>query len=114
MLKQLVEALKSAKKIELFVIIAAVCTLLVIGTGDKTADKTIQDPQEQRLERILSQIEGAGDVAVMLSYEDAYPKGCVVASSGAEDMHIYLELQRAVKALTNLELEQIEIVKSKG
>ena len=40
--------------------------------------------------------------------------GVVVAASGADDLRAMLELQQAVRTLTGLELDRIEIVKSKG
>ena len=80
-----------------------------LGGGGSGADDT-----EARMERILSRIEGAGRVTVMLSGGEGAIEGAVVAASGAGDARVVLELQRAVRALTGLELEKIEIVKSKG
>ena len=50
----------------------------------------------------------------MLAGTEDTPEGAVVAASGAGDARVVLELQRAVRALTGLELEKIEIVKSRG
>ena len=70
---------------------------------------------EKRMERLLSSIEGAGRVSVMISQgTDGEIAGVVVAASGADDLRVMLELQRAVRTLTGLELDRIEIVKSKG
>ena len=111
-MKQLTEALRGAKRIELLVIIAMLCTLLVLAMNSGDGDVTAY-PQEERLERILSEIEGAGRVKVMLTTEDDVVQGCVVTAEGADDIAIMLKLQRAVQALTNLDLNRIEIVKSK-
>ena len=112
-MKQLGELLKGARRIEFWIAAAAVCALLALalsGNGAVSGAKST----EARMERILSRIEGAGRVAVMLSGADGAPEGVVIAASGADDARVVLELQRAARALTGLDLEKIEIVKSKG
>ena len=111
-MKQLMEALKSARKLELLLGLAALAVLLVLGMGGGLDDGGVS-PEEKRMERILSSIEGAGRVTVMLSGdEEGRCTGAVVASPGAGEIGVILQLQRAVQTLTELELEQIEIVKA--
>ena len=113
-MKQLLVALKSARKIEILIIAAMLCILLVLCMGGENIKDGAND-EEKRMQHILSQIEGSGRVSVMITHnDDGEYAGVVVASSGADDVRAMLELQRAVKALTGLELEAIEIVKSKG
>lgn len=111
-MKQLMEALRAARKLELFILVAAVGILLALGMGAGFGDGGA-NTEERRMERILSSIEGAGRVTVMLSgdAETGYT-GAVVASPGAGNIAVSLRLQQAVRALTELELEEIEIVKS--
>ena len=109
-MKQLIEALKSARKLEICIAVAALAALLALSIGGGTGQQASEE--ELRMQRILSRIEGAGRVSVMLSGDGMCCMGAVVASSGAEDISVMLQLQRAVRALTGLELEQIEIVKS--
>ena len=109
-MKQLFETIKAARWLELAIAAGLVCVLIVLalgsGGGSASSDK------EARMERILSKIEGAGRVSVMLARNDAGEcTGAVVVASGAEDVEVMLRLQRAVHALTNLELSQIEIVR---
>ena len=111
-MKQLGELLRGARRIEFWIAAAAVCALLALSLGGGTDARA--DDTESRMERILSRIEGAGRVTVMLSGDEGAPEGVVVAASGADSARVVLELQRAVRALTGLELEKIEIVKSKG
>ena len=111
-MKQLGEILRGARRIEFWIAAAAVCALLALalgGGGDSPAYSA-----EARMERVLSRIEGAGRVTVMLSGAEDAPEGAVIAASGAGDTRVVLEIQRAVRVLTGLELEKIEIVKSKG
>ena len=111
-MKQLGEMLKGARRIEFWIAVAAACALLALALGGGAGSEPVGT--EARMERVLSRIEGAGRVTVMLSDAEGAPVGAVVAASGADDVRVALELQRAVRALTGLELEQIEIVKSKG
>ena len=111
-MKRLLDALKSVHRIELLVIAAALCILLVLGLGEYRPDQTAASDAEKRMERILSRIEGAGKVSVMLAeHEDGY-QGCVVAAQSS-DVQTILEIQRAVQALTALELSRIEVVQAK-
>ena len=110
-MRRLEEMLRGARRIEFWICAAAVCALLAIALGGTDSGS---DGVEARMERVLSRIEGAGRVTVMLSGAEGAPEGAVVAAGGAGDVRVMLELQRAVRALTGLELEKIEIVKSKG
>lgn len=113
-MNQLLAALRSARKIELLVILAAVCALIVMGMSGSDAGETISTQEELRMERVLSQLEGAGRVRVMLAADEsgAYT-GAVAVCPGAEDVRVCLEIQRALHTLTGLELDRIEVVKSK-
>ena len=107
---QFFSALKSARKIEwlLLVAAAAILLVLVIGNTGKEADEP-----NQQLARFLSEIEGAGKVQVLLNTDESgVCSGAVIATRAAQDISVVLQLQHAVRALTGLELEQIEIVKS--
>ena len=108
---QFIEALKSARRLEIFILLAAVAVLLVLtlGGGEESGGSGL----EERLERILSSIEGAGTVSVMLSTDaDGSCTGAVIATRAADELNVALQMQRAVQTVTGLELSKIEIVKS--
>ena len=78
--------------------------------------------EETRLERILSAIEGAGKVEVMIyqgepvqpafsegAAEPAAAQGVIVCAEGAEDLKIRLTLQQAVATALALPADRIEI-----
>lgn len=111
-MNRLLEALKTARKAEILIIVALACMLLLCLGGDREA-RIVSTEVEVRLECVLSEIEGAGKVCVMLSENDEeQPLGAVVVAQGADEMHVVLEIQRAVKALTGLETQYIEVIKS--
>lgn len=107
-MKQLLDALHSAKRIEILIIGVMLCTLLVLYMGEGKPDASSEDP-ESRLEALLGEIEGAGEVQVMLAEDKG---GALVLAEGADNMRTVLEIQRALRAITGLELDRIEIVKS--
>lgn len=108
-MKQLLEVLKSARRIELLIITAVLSIALVLAL--QTQQPSLASDTERRLERILAQIEGAGKVSVMLAEQEDGYLGCVVAAQGS-DIQTMLQMQRAVQALTALELGRIEIVQA--
>ena len=112
-MKQLFGTLKAARWLELVVMAGLICILLVVAMG--SGGESAASDEELRMQRILSKIEGAGKVSVMIagSGEDGSCTGVVVVASGAEDVEVMLRMQRAVQALTDLDLDRIEIVKSK-
>lgn len=111
-MRQLLDALKSARRIETLVIIAMLCALLVLGMGGGSVETDLRSDSEARMERILSSICGAGKVRVMLSGDAQNPTGCVISSPGAEDIRVMLQLQRSAQAITGLDLSKIEIVQA--
>lgn len=110
-MKRLGELLRGARRIEFWIAMAAVCALLALALNRGGARSGASDA-ELRMERVLSRIDGAGRVTVMLSGGEDSPTGAVVAASGAGDARVMLELQRSLRALTGLDLDKIEIVKS--
>lgn len=113
-MKLLIEAFKSARKTEIIIVAAALIVLLMLGIGNSIPGDGTVTEMESRMQRILSQIEGAGRVKVMLSEDDSGSlTGAVIAASGAEEIAVRLRLQQAVRTLTELKLDQIEVVKSK-
>lgn len=112
-MKHLLEALRGAKRIEILVITVIVCILMVLWFGAQD-NNGYENEEEARMSRLLSNIEGAGRVHVMISTNsEGENTGVVVVSPGAKNMHVLLELQRTVRTLTGLDLDRIEILQSK-
>lgn len=96
------------------------------GAKDKPAGSTEYSRGEERLSEILSQIEGAGKVSVMLTYEtDAQEKysfssnkneiprvlGVIVVADGAGDAAVKQQLREAVTAVTGVTANHVGIYK---
>lgn len=108
-MKKMLDMLKGARRIGLFLAlaVAAILLLQVVGSfspGDGTG-------LEQRLAGILGQIDGVGRVRVMVTENaDGKAEGVLVVAEGADDIRVCLRLQYAVQTLLGTEAARIEIV----
>ena len=119
--------LKKVKNIEFIacVFILAIALLLysviskaAIGssnTDDVGAVQT-QTELEIRLEKILEQIDGAGEVRVMVTYasevtslDDNTVTGVVVVASGANDIGVRLNLLQAVQTALKIDARYVDV-----
>lgn len=108
-----IETLRSARKLELFILLAVTAILLVLALGGGGDGAQTQTEAEARLAGLLSKIEGAGKVSVMLRQDgDGSCSGAVIATEAADEIGVVLQLERAVQTLTGLELDRIEIVRA--
>lgn len=105
----MLEKLKALHRPELLLGMAALvaCALLLGGrsSGGETA-------LEARMARVLSQVDGAGQVSVLLNRaaDGETVTGAVIVAEGADDLRVLLALQRAAKALLGLDLDAIEVL----
>ncbi|HWQ57940.1 MAG TPA: hypothetical protein VN540_02895 [Clostridia bacterium] len=116
--------MKADKKFEL----AVYAVLLLIGvlifavsscdgfafnkaSGNAAQENTSSaDEVEKRLEDILSSIEGAGEVKVMIvRAEDGSVQGAIVTAEGAEDIAVCEKLRNAVRTVLGIQIGQVEI-----
>ena len=125
--------LKSIKNIE--VILAVLLGLVVLlvyfsSMGAKsgvanniTYSNSYVQEIETKLENLISSIEGAGRVEVMIMCEGEdeinkteYPKvvSAVIVSSGADSTKVKLDIIRAVETLLGLKSTSIEVLKGSG
>ena len=88
-----------------------VCAMLclLLGTQSET-DAT----EESRISRVLSAIQGAGDVKVAVYYKDAVPCGAVVVAQGAQDVAVQLRLASAVTTLLGIDQNRVAIYPKEG
>ncbi len=86
---------------------AALC--LMLGTkGESTST------EEGRISRVLSAIEGAGNVDVAVYYEESVPCGAVVVAQGAGAVAVQLRLIQAVTALLGIGQDRVAVYEREG
>lgn len=114
--KALLDRLRGARYVELFValVLLALLALLLLGkSGTESGEGRTE--LEARMERILSDIDGVGRVSVMITEnEGGRAVGALVVADGLEDIQAFLSLQSAVSTLLELETDRIEIIAGDG
>ena len=106
----LTEKLRGARGLEWLLLLIAACVAALVltrGGSDAGAQPT---ELEARLERVLSAVEGAGEVRAMVSEQNGEIAGVVIVAAGAEDVGVRLSLMQAARALLDVELDQIEVI----
>lgn len=125
--------LKSIKNIEIILAVLLGLVVLLVYFSSVGANKgavsnitysnSYVQEIEQKLENLISSIDGAGQVEVMIMCEGddeitktEYPKvvSAVVVSSGADSTKVKLDIIRAVEALLGLKTANIEVLKGSG
>lgn len=135
---QFIKNNKSAQ-IALLLLAAAIIIIIFISTMNITGNQTTSsDPttayvqnMEQRLEKIISGITGAGKVTAMVTLEsgseyqyngttsqvikETYPKikGVVIVCTGGSDVKVKLEIYKAVQTLLDVNAGNIEVIAGK-
>lgn len=140
-----IEKLKNIKHIEIYITLIFAIVLILIflsstGGGTKSSNKSYAksttsqttvtgyvDDMETRLEQILSQIQGAGNVKVMLTLDmanatvkdnvietNSFPaiKGVVIVASGVQNTYVKMNILKAVQAVIDISSGSIEILSS--
>lgn len=88
-----------------------VCVALCLLTGTAgSADAS----EESRISRVLSAIDGAGQVDVAIYYEDSVPCGVVIVADGAGNAAVYLRLVSAVTTLLGVKQERVAVYARSG
>ncbi|HOG00367.1 MAG: hypothetical protein BWY35_01445 [Firmicutes bacterium ADurb.Bin248] len=120
----LAERMKADKKFELAVYAVLLmlgvlifafssCDGLNLGGGAGNASSggaASEDEVEQRLEDILSSIEGAGAVRVMIvRAQDGSITGAIVTAEGAASIAVCEKLRNAVRVVLGIDIGQVEV-----
>lgn len=117
-------ALKGAKRME-WILLLAVAAALVLLMTSRGATGGGETDLEARMEAVLSQVQGAGRVRVLVSEgaADAQAfsqqasegvRGVVIVADGAGDVRVALELAAAAQALTGVDADAVQVLKMEG
>ena len=120
LIRQALQKLRGARHIEWALLAGVLAAALLLSGGQQ--EHSASTALERRMENVLSMIEGAGRVRVLVNQPETVPafaeqsgkpSGVIVVAEGAGNMKVNLELQRAVQALLGVEAGQIEILSMK-
>lgn len=117
MFKKYIDPLKvkdnGVKIISILIIAAVVLLAFDVFTDNKDGRRQIVDDDggvESELCLILSDIEGVGEVDVMLQYDDDEKvTGAIVTAQGADDPVVKNKVISAVMALFNISATSVEV-----
>lgn len=102
-----------SKKLRLVIsaIIIALALIIYSGVSEKKTEEvsTIMDEEETRLSKVLSSIEGAGQVEVMIVREDGVVTGVLVVAEGAKDIGVMLKLLDATSTVMGVDKSVVEV-----
>ena len=111
-MNRLMDVFRGARRIEIILALAAIAILLLQWGGTLTGGGA-QTELESRLCAILSQMEGVGEVHVMVAEDgEGGVEGVLVVADGADDIAVRLRIQYAVQTLLGAEASDIEVVRN--
>jgi stage III sporulation protein AG len=105
----------------ILLLVGILLVVIAIPTKSGTEEKSVGDLKEwstseteQRLENILSQMQGIGEVHVMITYkQDNQVEGVVVVAEGGEQGVIVQKITEVVRALFDVDSHKIKVIDSK-
>lgn len=115
-MRTLLERLRAARFLEvgLLIVALAILGLAMLNLSDAREDARCTG-LEQRLARLLQQIDGVGKVNVMIAQDDdGAVTGAVIVAKDLRDVRTTLEIESAVQALLGLELDRIRVIGGRG
>lgn len=105
----------------ILLLVGILLVVIAIPTKSETEEKSVVDSKnwstsetEQRLENILSQMQGIGEVHAMITYrQDNQVEGVVVVAEGGEQGVIVQKITEVVRALFDVDSHKIKVIDSK-
>ena len=98
-------------KIMIVAVIIAIGLIIYSGVSEKKTEEVsaVMDEEETRLSKVLSSIEGAGQVEVMIVREDGVVTGVLVVAEGAKDIGVMLKLLDATSTVMGVDKSVVEV-----
>lgn len=105
----------------ILLLVGILLVVIAIPTKSGSEEKSVVDSKnwstsetEQRLENILSQMKGIGEVHVMITYkQENEVEGVVVVAEGGEQGVTVQKITEVVRALFNVDSHKIKVIDSK-
>ena len=104
---------KLNKKQLLFILLIGIL-LMVIALPTDVPEKEHENntDMETRLEKVLREVKGAGEVKVMITYrEDDSIEGMVIVSDGGDNAVVVQNMTEIVQALFDVKTHKIKVIR---
>ena len=122
-IKKVVKKITSLPSWKIFLLLLIIgLAFLIIGktlastkptSANNTTETTVKTEQEEKLAGILSEMEGAGEVEVIIFGKDD-ATGVLVLAEGADDPIVKIKIKQAVKTVMQTDDSKIKIEKKKS
>lgn len=89
-------------KLAVLAVFAGLCLLLLPSQSDRR--DTAELSEQAQMQQLLSEMQGVGDVRLMLS-----ELGAVIVCEGADDAAVRLDICRAVQCYTGLGADRVRV-----
>lgn len=103
--------IKDVLWISIVALLLFLACFLVFRKEDSTQSVALlqMSEKEQKITQILREIEGVGEVSVVVCEEYDEVKSVVVVCEGAKDIHVVMEVREAVATALNTQQKSVKI-----
>ena len=103
--------IKDVLWISIVALLLFLACFLVFRKEDNTQSVALlqMSEKEQKITQILREIEGVGEVSVVVCEEYDEVKSVVVVCEGAKDIHVVMEVREAVATALNTQQKSVKI-----
>lgn len=96
----------------LFLLVGILLLVIAIPTDSGEIQTAAGTSLENRLEKVLGQMSGVGEVSVMITYrEDENVEGVAIVAEGGDNAVVVRNITEVVQALFNVDSHKIKVIK---
>ena len=96
----------------LFLLVGILLIVIAIPTDSGETQITTGTSLESRLEKVLGQMSGVGEVSVMITYqEDEKVEGVAIVAEGGDNAVVVRNITEVVQALFDVDSHKIKVIK---
>ena len=98
----------------ILLLVGILLLVIAIPTGEKQISEVSGTEIEQRLEKILSGMEGVGNVKVMITFQESdVVEGVAVIAEGGGNAVVVRNITEVIQALFDVDSHKIKVIESK-
>ena len=96
----------------LFLLVGILLIVIAIPTDSGEIQTAAGTSLENRLEKVLGQMSGVGEVSVMITYrEDENVEGVAIVAEGGDNAVVVRNITEVEQALFNVDSHKIKVIK---
>ncbi len=96
----------------LFLLVGILLIVIAIPTDNREIQAGTRTEIEKRLENVLGEMTGVGEVSVMVTYqEDEKVEGVAIVAEGGDNAVVVRNITEVVQALFDVDSHKIKVIK---